>query len=407
MLSQSRPVTDSIVVPVLDDNRPLVHARRRAGSAVDAIAPVRDDLSRNVHCILGTPIDVVEMATVLSEIRTAATGTAPYLISTPNLNYLIQARRNLDFRQTLLASDLCPADGIGVVFVAWLLGVAVQRVAGSDIFDALVAHGAASHGLRMFFFGGENDVAERAVKRLAMRGANIRCVGQLNPGFGTIETMSSETTLQQINDSGANFLVVALGSQKGQAWLAHNHAKLKPCVRVHLGAVLKFQAGDVRRAPPIVRRLALEWLWRIKEEPALWRRYRDDAMDLLRLDATRLFAAGARVRWERFISHFRPRKLTGHVSTTPSACSLMLSGDATTAHIENAVRMLRCALDECCERLCIDMTGVRFVDSRFLGLLLMAHKTACHRGKRLCVTGMSRGVAKIFRLNDLEFLLAE
>ena len=44
-----------------------------------------------------------------------------------------------------------------------------------------------------------------------------------------------------------------------------------------VGVTFSFVAGTVRRAPRWMRKLALEWLWRLLCEPRrLWRRYLDN-----------------------------------------------------------------------------------------------------------------------------------
>src|SRR5690242_3713269 len=99
-----------------------------------------EDLSREVYCILGIPVDAITMPAVLERIEAAVEKRKPYLISTPNLNFLVQAQLNSHFRESLLSSDLCPADGMPIVWLARLLGLTmISRVAGSDIFDALNA----------------------------------------------------------------------------------------------------------------------------------------------------------------------------------------------------------------------------------------------------------------------------
>ena len=67
-----------------------------------------------------------------------------------------------DFRESLLQSDLCPADGMPVVWIAWLLGVPIKdRIAGSDIFDALKAGHDSAKPLKVFLFGGAEGVLRR------------------------------------------------------------------------------------------------------------------------------------------------------------------------------------------------------------------------------------------------------
>ena len=86
-----------------------------------------------------------------------------------------------------------------------------------------------------------------------------------------------------MNAARPDFLVVSLGAAKGQAWIMRNLHRLDVPLVSHLGAVVNFVAGEVRRAPRWMQRSGLEWAWRVKEEPALLRRYAGDALRLLPL----------------------------------------------------------------------------------------------------------------------------
>src|SRR5262249_46587216 len=76
-----------------------------------------DVLARNVYCVLGLPIDVLDMPAVLRRIELAAANRAALFISTPNLNFLANSRSDVEFRESLLDSDLCPADGMPIVWL--------------------------------------------------------------------------------------------------------------------------------------------------------------------------------------------------------------------------------------------------------------------------------------------------
>src|ERR1700750_660926 len=113
-----------------------MHAPVQSITADDSVQP--DDLTRKVYGILGIPIDAVDMATVLHKVRAAAAISAPFLISTPNLNFVVASLSDEEFRLSLLMSDLCVADGMPIVVIAGLLGIPIrERIAGSDIFEAL------------------------------------------------------------------------------------------------------------------------------------------------------------------------------------------------------------------------------------------------------------------------------
>ena len=249
------------------------------------------DFDREVYCVLGLPVDAVDMDGAVAAVRRAAASGRRCMVSTPNLNFLAGALSDPAFRDSVLESDLCLADGMPLVWVARALGLPIRsRVAGSDLFAALAKH--PGPPLRVYFFGGPDGAAQAACERVNANAHGLRCVGFDSPGFVSIEAMSDAPRIARINGSGAQFVVAALGARKGQAWLRHNRAQLRAPVLCHLGAVVNFAAGRVRRAPAWLQRLGLEWLWRIGQEPALWRRYAGDGLALLRLMATRRHAGG-------------------------------------------------------------------------------------------------------------------
>lgn len=119
----------------------------------------------------------------------------------------------------------------------------------------------------------------------------------IDPGVMTAAKMDDPATLERINATGADFLLVALGAQKGRAWLMDNRQKLTVPIASHLGATLNFLAGTIRRAPVGLRRLGLEWLWRIGQEPYLATRYLFDGVRLLGLLISRVAPLGLWLRW--------------------------------------------------------------------------------------------------------------
>jgi N-acetylglucosaminyldiphosphoundecaprenol N-acetyl-beta-D-mannosaminyltransferase len=366
------------------------------------VAAPPDDLSREVYCILGMPVDAIGMHAALRCIKSAAAAKAPYLISTPNLNFLVNSQLDPDFRESLILSDLCTADGMPIIWIAWLTGIPIKnRIAGSDIFDALKAE-CTAHPLKIFLFGGAEGVATAASRALNSQPSGLYCVGSLYPGFCSVEEMSRDDIIDNINSSGADFLVASLGAQKGQLWLQRNHHRLLIPVRAHLGASLNFQAGTVKRAPPIIRKFGLEWLWRIKEEPYLWRRYWIDGSVLLRLLFTRVLPLAFWTWWVRPKYEHRGEDLIitqayGHESVTVS-----LSGPANARHLDKAIPAFRTAIATK-KPITLDFSNTRTVDARFLGLLLMLKKKLKGNGAPPIFVGLSPGLQRIFRINRLEF----
>lgn len=239
---------------------------------------------RQQWSLLGLPFDAVTLEQACDRVYQAIDSGSRCFISTPNLNFVINADKDPEFARSVWLSDLNLADGMPLIWAArWLKIPLPERVAGSTLFDVLVQRATEKCSLNVFFFGGDPGVAEVAANVLNNQPGHARCCGYLDPGRGSVESMSMDAIIEQINASQADFLVVSLGAKKGQAWILHNLDKLEVPVVSHLGAVVNFVAGRIKRAPAIWQKLGLEWLWRIAEEPHLWRRYLSDGIAALRL----------------------------------------------------------------------------------------------------------------------------
>ena len=330
------------------------------------------DFTRDIYGLLGIPIDVTSMRNVVHHIETAAASATPLLISTANVNFLTTSRNDKEFRESLMSSDICTADGMPIVWLSRLLGIPIKdRVAGSDLFDVLRST-RSSGPLKVFLFGGANGVAEKAAAILNEQNAGVICTGAFFPGYGTVEEMSSDAIINMINASKADCLVVALGARKGNLWLQHNHDRLTIPIRAQLGATVNFQAGTIKRAPLRMQKWGLEWLFRIKEEPRLWRRYLVDGMGLLGLMVTHVLPLVILTQWHRLLwgqtDDIEIQRFEG-----PNLVSLTISGAATTWNFEKAAPYLlnAAAADK---NVVINFAKTRQIDARFIGLLLMLQK---------------------------------
>lgn len=353
--------------------------------------------------MLGIPIDATDLAVALILIETAVSRGKPFFISTPNLNFLVNSRSNPEFRESLLDSDCCFADGVPLVWISYLMGMPIKnRVSGSDIFEALKA---SNRSLKVFLFGGEEGVATAACTAINAASGSLSCVGALYPGFVTVEDMSRDEFLDRVNASQADFLVAALGSMKGQLWLHRNHSRITVPLRAHLGAVMNFTAGTVKRAPRWLRARGLEWLWRIKEEPHLWRRYTNDGLVLLRLLFARVLPLVVINRWYRLKSKWNPKELRLNSNRHHDSVTVMINGDADQRNIATAVAGFRETLKNQNSHVVIDLSGARVIDGRFLGLLLMVRKRLKGQGTKLTFIGISATMRRLFWLNEVDFLI--
>lgn len=362
-------------------------------------APVVTDFTRRVYCVLGLPFDAVDTAQTVQLLLARAGNGERCFFSTPNLNFLITSLQDPAFRDSVMRSSLSLADGMPVVWLARLLGLPITtRVAGATVFEQLRAQRAMP--LKVFFFGGPDGVAQQAADVLNAGPGSMRCVGAYSPGFGTLTDMSTPSIIDRINASGADLLVIALGAKRGQAWIEHNLEALRTPLVSHLGAVVNFVAGTVSRAPVGVGRLGLEWLWRIKEEPTLWRRYWHDGVALLRLLTTSALPgalAARRVRATKAAPVLIERDDGRHYALT-------LGG----AWHEAVLDGLRSALARTTARrrqIRLELLPDCSLDSAALGLLLLLYGHQSKTGAALTIHAQGAALRRAMRMHNVDFLL--
>ena len=166
------------------------------------------------------------------------------------------------------------------------------------------------------------------------------------------------------------------------------------------GLILK--RAQLKRAPVIMRNLGLEWLWRIKEEPRLWKRYWHDALILLQLLCLRVLPLVI----YRIIAQSKPRPQFSIdiMGLDEEESRVKISGAATQHNIKEIIR--RCSVAVSARRqVVIDLSDTRAIDARFLGFLLMLRNSVGLHGAKVRLVGLSRSVQRQFRLNGVEFLL--
>ena len=210
----------------------------------------------------------------------------PCQVCTVNPEFIMAARRHPAFAQALAAADLCTPDGIGVLWAARLAGVRLdERVTGSDAIYRLCER-AAAQGWRVFFLGAAPGVAERAAAELA----------RLYPGLpvaGTYGGSPADADWPQIRQrlaaAQADLLFVAYGHPRQDTWIHQHREELPVAVALGVGGAFDFVAGITPRAPLWLRRLGLEWLFRLARQPWRWRR----------MAALPLFALLVLVEWTR------------------------------------------------------------------------------------------------------------
>ena len=177
---------------------------------------------------------------------------------------------NPEFRSLLNGADLATPDGVGITLAARLLGRPLRgRTTGVALTEALAAL-AAREGYRIFLLGAAPGVAAEAGRVWAARYPGLQIAGAY-PGSPAED--EREEIAARISAGAADLLFVAFGAPAQDLWIARNRAAL-PTVRLAMGVggVFDYVTGRAPLAPPLVRRVGLEWLYRLYRQPWRWRR---------------------------------------------------------------------------------------------------------------------------------------
>lgn len=192
-------------------------------------------------------------------------------VCTVNPEFVMEARRNPEFRGLLNSADLATPDGAGIIAAARLLGTPVKgRATGVAIVERL-AQLSAEKGHRLFMLGAAPGVAEEAAQVLSRRYAAVRIAGTY---AGSPEQRDLPDILDRLAAAQPDILLVAYGAPRQDLWIRANRDALPSSVRVAMGVggVFDYLSGRVPLAPPLLRRIGLEWLYRLARQPWRWRR---------------------------------------------------------------------------------------------------------------------------------------
>src|SRR4051812_25191656 len=228
--------------------------------------------------VLGVPFSAVTLKQTIERVEEMIASRRPHYVVTANVDFLVQARADVELHRILLEADLVLCDGQPLVWVSrWLGKPLPERVAGSDLVPELIRL-AASRGHRVFFLGGTANVAEQAVANMQRQYPTLNVCGHYSPPFKSLLEMDHEFIAEKIRAAKPDLLFVSLGCPKAEKWMFMHYRALGVPVAIGVGGTIDFLAERLKRAPMWMRHCGVEWLFRLMQEPGrLYSRYARDA----------------------------------------------------------------------------------------------------------------------------------
>ena len=221
--------------------------------------------------ILGVSVDdISERDAIKSVLKLAQSKRGGKFVATVNSEFVMMARRDMEFAKILNSADLALPDGQWIVNSKLILGGREHdRVAGVDLVEN-VCISVANEAIRVGFLGGFGGVAKRVAERQKMSFPKLK-VAFAGPGDPTI---GYDSRLKMALDKAGriDILFVAYGMGQQEFWIGRNLRKLDVGVFIGVGGAFDYISRVKRRAPEFLQNIGLEWLWRLINEPQrIWR----------------------------------------------------------------------------------------------------------------------------------------
>ncbi len=209
--------------------------------------------------LLGVRIDSFEKDELARIFAEKLSGSKFCHVATVNPEFLVTAHHDISFKKILNHTELNICDGVGIQGMSrFLYGKKISRITGVETAE-LLCKICAQEKKSIFFLGGRN-VVEIAASKMQKKYPNLKIAGYAE---GTPNELLSE--VKEVKPAA---ILVAYGAPAQEKWIAEYYKEI-PSLRIGIGigGTFDFWAGKVKRAPNFARKIGIEWLWRLFQEP--------------------------------------------------------------------------------------------------------------------------------------------
>ncbi len=220
--------------------------------------------------LFGTRLDSFTMAETVELINKRIAKRHFTQHAVVNVAKLVNMKQDTELRASVTDCDIINIDGMGVVWGARLLGLAVpERVSGVDLFHHLLEM-SAGNSYSVFLLGAKMDIVTKVSEIVSQQYPALKIAGLHHGYFWDDE----EAMVDKIKKSGARLLFVAISSPQKENFINRWKDKLGVDFVMGVGGTFDVVAGKVKRAPEWMQKAGLEWLYRVIQEPGrMWKRY--------------------------------------------------------------------------------------------------------------------------------------
>ncbi len=220
----------------------------------------------NTAKVQGFKINLLKYEEALNFVKTSLDNGENIQIVTINPEFIEAAKKNPDFANVLKYAELVVPDGVGIKLALKFKGINQEQIRGVDFAQSLIEL-ADKNGYKLALVGAKPEVNTKLVEILSEKYPNLNIVYSHDGYFE-----NEDVIIEEIKKSGANLVFTALGAPKQEFFNDKLKVSLQGVASIGLGGTFDVMAGCVKLAPPIYRKLGLEWLYRTIKQPERFKR---------------------------------------------------------------------------------------------------------------------------------------
>lgn len=223
--------------------------------------------------ILGVNINVTNMEDTVKVITENLDDIKGDYICVSNVHTTVMSRDNEDYRNIQNSGFMALPDGGPLSVISRKRGFKeAERVTGPDLMEEIFKV-SEEKGYSHYFYGSTEETLNSLNQKLGEKYPKLNIVGMYSPPFREVQPEEDEAIISNINNSKADFIWVGLGAPKQEIWM-YNHKNKVSGLMIGVGAGFDYHAGKIKRAPEIMQKYSLEWLYRLLQDPKrLLKRY--------------------------------------------------------------------------------------------------------------------------------------
>jgi len=221
--------------------------------------------------LLDIKFDNLRLAKILKNFIITMETKSKKTVSFINADCLNKTVVDPNYKKTLQQSDYILPDGSGINMACNIINNPLrENLNGTDLFPSICSL-AQQHSYSIYLLGAKEGVAKKVKEELLLKYSSLNIVGY-HDGYTPYKDM--QMLIEDINNSRANILLVALGAPMQEVFIQKYKNKINVNLFLGVGGLFDFYSNRIKRAPLFLRELGFEWVYRMMQEPQrMWKRY--------------------------------------------------------------------------------------------------------------------------------------